>query len=107
MNCNQIRSFLKFKFVNKGMDGINFSNIFHNKRTSEKVLQYFQNRSAPVVSYRYSNTVAAKILSFNATIKNIDIDDFLKARHYVTVPHHHSDMRLMACHHRRFRYHSK
>ena len=41
--------------------------------------QYFQNRSPPVKSYKYSNTVAAKILKFNATVRNIDTDDFIKS----------------------------
>ena len=46
----------------------------------EHVRKYFQNRSPPVISYKYSNTVAAKILNFNATVKNIDIDDFIKSQ---------------------------
>ena len=29
--------------------------------------------------FKYSNTVAAKILNFNATVRNIDIDDFIKS----------------------------
>ena len=58
MSCNEIRSFLKLKLVNKGMDDINLSNILHDKRTCEKIAQYFQNRSPPVISYKYSNTVA-------------------------------------------------
>ena len=78
VNCNEIRSFFKLKFVNKGMDDINLSNILHDKRTCEKVPQYFQNRSPPVISHKYSNTVAANILNFNATVRNIDIDDFIK-----------------------------
>ena len=79
MNCNEIRSFLKLKFVNKGMDDINLSNILHDIRTCEKVPQYFQNRSPPVISYKYHNTFAAKILNFNVTVRNIDIDDFIKS----------------------------
>ena len=59
------------------MDDINLSNILHGKRTCEKVPKYFQNRSPPVISYKYSNTVAAKILNFNATVRNID--DFIKS----------------------------
>ena len=78
VNCNEIRSVLKLKFVNKVMDDINLSNILHDKRTREKVRQYFQYRSSPVI-YKYSNTVAAKILNFNATVRNIDIDDFIKS----------------------------
>ena len=60
------------------MDDINLSNILHDKRTCEKVAQYFQNRSPPVISYKYWN-VAAKILNFNASVRNIDIDDFIKS----------------------------
>ena len=30
-------------------------------------------------SYKYSNTVAAKILNFNAIVRNIDIDEFIKS----------------------------
>ena len=29
--------------------------------------------------HQYSNTVAAKTLSFNAAVRNIDIDDFIKS----------------------------
>ena len=79
MNCNEIRSVLKLKFVNKGMDDIYLSNILHDKRTCEKVPQYFQNRSPPNISYKHSNTVAAKVLNFNDTVGNIDIDNFIKS----------------------------
>ena len=79
VNCNEIRSFLKLKFIKKGMDDVNLSNILHHKRTCEKVPQYFQNKSPPVISYKYSNTVAAKILNFSATVMSIDIDDFIKS----------------------------
>ena len=79
VNCNEIHSFLKLKFVNKGIDDFNLSNILHDKRTSEKGPQYFQNRSPPVISYKYSNTVSAKILNFYASVRNIDIDDFIKS----------------------------
>ena len=71
------------------MDDINLSNILHDERTCEKVPQYFQHRSPPVTSYKYSNTVAA--MNFNAIVRNIDIDDFIKSP-----PPHHSDMHLMA-----------
>ena len=79
VNCSDIRGFFKLKFVNKGMDDIDLSNILHDKRTCEKVPQYFQNRSSPVISYKYSNTVAAQILNFDATVRNIGIDDFIKS----------------------------
>ena len=70
---------LKLKFVNKERDDINSSNILHDKRICEKVPQYFQNKSPPVISYKYSHTVAAKILNLNATVRNIDFDDFIKS----------------------------
>ena len=79
------------------MDYINLSNILPDKRICEKVPQYFQNRSPPVISYKCSNTVAAQILNFNATVRNINIDYIVKkVHHHVTVPHHHSGMHLMA-----------
>ena len=61
------------------MDDIKLSNNLHDKRTCEKVTQYFQNRSPPVISYKYSKTVAVKILNFNATVRNTDVDDFIKS----------------------------
>ena len=78
------------------MVDINLSNILHDKRRCKKVQQYFQNRSPPVISYKYSSVVAAKILNFNANMRSIDIDDLLKAHHNVTVPHPHSDTHVMA-----------
>ena len=71
--------FLKLKFVNKGMDDINLSNIFNDKMTYEKVPQYFQYRYPPVISNKYRNTVAANILNFNVTVRNTDIDDFIQS----------------------------
>ena len=79
MNYNEIRSLFKLKFVNKGMDDISLSNILHDERTCEKVPQYFENKSPPVISYKYSNTFAAKTLNFNATVRNTDIDDFVRS----------------------------
>ena len=61
------------------MDDINSSNILHDERTCEKVPQYFQNRSPPVISYKHCNTVTAKVLNFNAIVRNIDTDDFIKS----------------------------
>ena len=105
MNCNEI---LKFIFVNKGMDNIDLSNILHNKRTCEKVPQYFQNRSPPVITYKYSNTVAAKILNFNATVRNTDIDEFIKSPpscDCASSPFRYAPS--WPCYHRRFWYSSK
>ena len=71
--------FLKLKFANNGMDDTNLSNILHDRITCPKLPQYFENRCPPVILYKYSDTVAAKILNFNATVRNIDIDDFIKS----------------------------
>ena len=65
------------------MNDINLSKILHDKRTCEKVAQYFRNRSPPVISYKYFDTVAAKILNFSATVRSIDIDDVRKVNHHM------------------------
>ena len=56
--------------------------IFCLGQDNDFLIIYLILRSKKIFSrqlYKYSNTVAAKILNFNATVRNIDIDAFIKS----------------------------
>ena len=66
------RLFFPLRFVNKGIDKINISNIFHNKQVKDKIPPYFKFQEPPIVSYSYSKTIGRKLFNYNKVLKNLD-----------------------------------
>ena len=69
------RSFLNLKFINKGIDAINISNILHHKRVKNNIPPYFKDQSSPIISYTYTIPVASKIFNHTKVLQNLNIND--------------------------------
>ena len=44
------------KFINQGLDLLNISNIFRDRRVASKITQYFENLDPPLICYQYKKT---------------------------------------------------
>ena len=60
--CDSIETknlpFLKIKFANKGIDALNWSNIFNQKSVQSNIPPYFEYKESPCISYSYTSSVA-------------------------------------------------
>ena len=68
------RPFLKIKFANKGIDALNFNNIFNQKSVQSNIPPYFQNKESPCISYSYTRPVASKIFNYKRSLPQIDFN---------------------------------
>ena len=66
------RPFLNVKFVNKGIDALNVSNILNQKSVQNKIPPYFQYKESPCISYSYTRSVASKIFNYKASLQQLD-----------------------------------
>ena len=71
------RHFMKLRFINKGIDAVNVSNILHNKNVRSTIPPYFKNQSVPVLSYKYTKTISSKIFNHKKALQCFDVDNFL------------------------------
>ena len=69
------KSFLKIRFANKGIDAVNISNILHHKKVMSKIPPYFEQQSAPLISYTYTRPIATKIFNHKRVLKNLILED--------------------------------
>ena len=72
---NEGKYFLKVKFANKGLDALNISNILHQKKVMSEIPPYFKNKSAPLISYTYTRSIATKIFNHKRVLKNLILGD--------------------------------
>ena len=70
------RFFLKIKYVNRGIDHLHLSNIFHDDDVIQQIPNYFKNTNPPIISYSYSRPIGPSILNFNQTVRNFDPKTF-------------------------------
>ena len=73
-NDSEHRSFLKLKYINKGLDMINLVNILHHKKVVSKIPNYFKDQTIPQISYSYTHCIAPKIFNYKSVLKEIDLD---------------------------------
>jgi hypothetical protein len=70
------RHFFNLKFINKGMDLINLTNIFNDKNCTKCIPGYFKNKEIPIISYSYNRPIRSTIFNYNKLVsdKNLDLD---------------------------------
>ena len=71
------RKFLQIQFANKGIDAINISNILNRKEVKSKIPIYFDNKTVPIISYSYSNTIASKIFNYKQALQDFDANQYV------------------------------
>ena len=83
------RSFLKLSFSNKDLDGINLRNILHHKSVISKILPYYKEQPAPIVSYAYTRPIASKnvILKMCCMTSILTISNLCLLFSLVQLPH--------------------
>ncbi len=54
------------------IEELNISNIFYELEVVNKIPAYFKNKENPIISYKYSPTIAPKIFNFKDTVKSFD-----------------------------------
>ena len=62
---------MKVLFHSKGIDMVNLPSLLHNKNVVSAIPSYIDN-TPPIVSYKYTNTIARKILNFKKVVSDID-----------------------------------
>ena len=70
------KHFMKIKFLHKGIDAINLSQLLRSQSHMDKIPAYFKDKEPPIISYQYTNTVANKLFNFSSTLSNLDITNY-------------------------------
>lgn len=65
--------FIKIKFVNKGLDLLNISNIFRDHRVTSKIPQYFENLDPPLICYQYKKPIRNIVFNYNKVTSDPDV----------------------------------
>jgi hypothetical protein len=45
---------------------------------NKDILAFYENKSAPIVSYSYINSIGRKIFNYKEALQNINIEEYLK-----------------------------
>ena len=59
------------KFLHKGIDAINLSQLLRSQSVMDKIPAYFEDKEPPIISYQYTYTVANKLFNFSSTLSNL------------------------------------
>ena len=65
------RNFINVLFHSKGMDMVNLPSLLHNKNVISAIPPNVNN-TPPIVSYKYTNTIAHKIFNHKKVVSDID-----------------------------------
>ena len=65
------KSFIKVHFHNKGIEMINLAGILRSKVVRDTIPVFFSDKDPPVVSYKYSSTIRAKLFNHKQTVDQI------------------------------------
>ena len=71
------KHFMKAKFLHKGIEAINLSQLFRSQSVMDKIPAYFKNKEPPIISYQYTYTAASKLFNFLSTLSNLNITNYL------------------------------
>lgn len=66
------RSFLKILYCNKGIDFIDLTSIFQDKRVKDKIPLYFKNSEAPMICYKYKKSTRNLIFNYNQVVSDLN-----------------------------------
>ena len=65
--------FIKIRFVNKGLDLLNISNIFRDHRVTSKIPQYFEDLEPPLICYQYKKPIRNIVFNYNKVTSDPDV----------------------------------
>ena len=71
------KHFMKIKFFNKAVDGINLPALLQSTSATDKIPVYFKDKEPPIVSYEYTGTVTSKLFNFAPALSNLNVSEYL------------------------------
>ena len=71
---NHKRHFIKFPFINKGIEFIDLHSIFKDNSVISSIPNYFNNSETPIICYKYNKPIRSTIFNFNKIVNDLDID---------------------------------
>ena len=66
--------FMSICYHNKGIEMINLPRILNSRYVRDAVPQVINNRTPPIVSYKYTKTIAGRIFNQKKVVQELDID---------------------------------
>ena len=69
------RHFLSIKYINRGIDFINLSSIFHDTTVQNLIPPYFDNIEPPIISYSYKKSSRNIIFNYTSVTSDVNIED--------------------------------
>ena len=70
------KHFMKIKFFNKAVDAINLPALLRSTSVTNKIPVYFRDKEPPIVSYKYTSTVASKLFNFSPALSNLSVSEY-------------------------------
>ena len=70
---NHKRYFIKFFFLNKGIDFIDLPSIFKDRSVISSIPDYFKNKEPPIICYKYNKPIRNTIFNFNKLVSDLYI----------------------------------
>ena len=71
---NHKRHFIKFQFINKGIEFIDLHSIFKDNLVISSIPNYFNNFETPIICYKYNKPIRSSIFNYNKIVNDIDKD---------------------------------
>jgi len=67
------RYFIKIPFINKGIEFIDLPSIFRDRSVASSLPVYFQNKTLPIICYKYNKPIRNTLFNFNELVSDPDI----------------------------------
>ena len=65
--------FIKFPFINKGIEFIDLPSIFKDRSITSSIPADFQNSEPPIICYKYNKPIRNTVFNFNKLVSDLDI----------------------------------
>ena len=70
---NHKRHFIKFPFINKGIEFIDLPSICKDRSVTSSIPTYFRNSEPPIISNKYNKPMRNTVFNFNKLVSDLDI----------------------------------
>ena len=70
---NHKRHFIKFPFINKGIEFIDLPSIFKDRSVTSSIPAYFKNSEPPIICYKYNKPIRNTVFNFNKLVSDLEI----------------------------------
>ena len=68
---------MKIKILNKAVDAINLPVLLRSTSVTVQIPVQSRDKEPPIMSYKYTSTVASKLFNFASTLSNLNVSDWL------------------------------